>query len=118
METKRFSLNGLKKITAVETSEGNYVLESDYAALKSFCEGLKGVTDELRGKLSECEKDRDDLTIHAKEFEILYRGQLARAEAAEARCKRLEDAIRHHCDVCDSSFSKVAALRQEVPESE
>ena len=35
-------------------------LKVKYAALEAFCDGLKGVNDELRGKLSACEKERDE----------------------------------------------------------
>ena len=39
------------------------------AALESFCEGLKGVNDDLRGKLAECEKERDE----AKDLNVYFR---------------------------------------------
>ena len=47
------------------------------AALESFCEGLKGTNDDLRGKLVACERERDEV---------------------EARCKRLDDALQHCLD--------------------
>ena len=44
-------------------------LVSSLAALESFCEGLKGPNDDLRGKLAECEKERDE----AKDLNVYFR---------------------------------------------
>ena len=71
------------------TTFGFQDIIADLAALESFCEGLKGTNDDLRGKLTACEKERDlGASMLAKQCDL--------AREAETELKQAQKKIAEY----------------------
>ena len=92
--------------------DGRYVLASDYDALESFCEGLKGVNDQQRGHLARLQhiidcsdtplmadvmRERDEWKDAAED----YLNVTTKLQAAEARIIEARKAIQEAWYVLD-----------------
>jgi hypothetical protein len=103
-------------------SYADFVLASDLAALESFCEGLKGVSNELRGKLAMCEKERDKLKQWVNDLQsgmyinCVYCGY--RYGPDPGTPVAMAEVLKKHIEKCPKHPLSAMKVRAEVAEKE